>query len=193
MEGLHRVQVIKRESAALGGDPDDDKPWSEPIEPQEDALECAGIYVQDATHRDETTLMDRLGSDLRFKDSNNPTPRTLSELVAGTGGLTAEQHKTLRQLIHFLDDGPAEGFASGAYREIVGGVFPTSIIWWESASKLKKLVEKTITRTGSGTNAAPTPIVWQMYDTDGTTVLSTVTDAVTYSGVIETSRARTIA
>lgn len=110
-------------------------------------------------------------------------------------GLTKSQHDALRSLIHFIDDGPAEGFATGAYKETLpaGSPFPTSIIWWESSSKLKKIVEKTITRSGGGaTPVAPTPIVWEMYDTDGSTVLVTVTDTIAYSGVFETSRTRAI-
>jgi hypothetical protein len=104
-------------------------------------------------------------------------------------------HPILRQLIHFIDNGPAEGFASAAFRETLPAAspFPTSVIWWESAAKLKKIVEKTITRSGGGaTNVTPTPIVWKVYDTDGSTVLATVSDAITYSGVFETSRTRTI-
>lgn len=111
----------------------------------------------------------------------------------GGGGISEEQHKTLRQLIHFIAEGPADGFASGAFKEVTGGLFPTSIVWWESAAKLKKIVEKTITRSGGGaTLVKPTPIVWEVYDTDGTTVLATVSDAITYSGVAEVSRTRTI-
>lgn len=107
------------------------------------------------------------------------------------GGISAYDHKILRQLIHFIDDGPAEGFASGAYRETLpsAAVFPTSVIWWESSSKLKKIVEKSI--TWSGANA--TVIKWEVYDTDGLTVLATVTDAIGYSGIFETTRTRTIA
>lgn len=108
-------------------------------------------------------------------------------------GISAADHKTLRQLIHFIDSGPAEGFASGAYKEVTGGVFPTSVIWYTDATKTSKIVEKTITRSGGGaTNVKPTPVVWKIYDTDGTTVLATVSDAITYSGVFETSRTRTI-
>ena len=106
------------------------------------------------------------------------------------------RHRVLRHLIHFIDEGPAGGFLSGAYKEVLPAAdpFPTSVIWWESSSKLKKIVEKTITRSGgAATNVTPTPIVWKMYDTDGATVLCTVTDAITYSGVFETSRERTIA
>jgi hypothetical protein len=90
-------------------------------------------------------------------------------------------------------EGPVTTLLSGAYRETIGSPFPTSIIWWESASKLKKLVEKTITRSGGGaTNPKPTPIVWEIYEPDGVTVRLTISDAITYSGVFETSRTRTI-
>ena len=109
-------------------------------------------------------------------------------LRSGTG-LSEATHRTLRQLIHFIDEGPAEGFASGAYRSITGTVFPTAIVWWTSAAQTSKIVEKLITYTG----AFPTTIQWKMYDVDGSTVLATVTDAISYSGAFETSRTRTIA
>lgn len=105
-------------------------------------------------------------------------------------GLTEAQHRILRQLIHFIEDGPAEGFASGAYKETTPtSPFPTSEIWWESASKLKKIVELTTTWSGVLVSTEQ----WEMYDTDGATVLATVTDTYTYSGVFESSKTRTIA
>jgi len=192
---VDRVQVIKQESAALGGDGADERPWPEPIAPQEDAPEVAGVYFQDVSNRDETTLISRNGDDMTFKDVNNPTPKTLTEVIAGSGALTESAHRTLRQLIHFIDSGPAEGFASGAYKETLPAAdpFPTTVTWWESSGKTKRIVEKTITRSGGGATAVtPTPVVWDIYDTDGTTKLATVSDAITYSGVFETSRTRTI-
>jgi hypothetical protein len=192
---MDRVQVLKQESTALGGDGSEEVPWPAPIEPQEDAVEVAGVYFQDASYRDENVLVKRAGDDLTFKDVSNPTAKTLTELLSGSGGLTESGHRTLRQLIHFIEGGPAEGFASGAYRETLPAAdpFPTSITWWETSSKLKRIVEKTITRSGGGaTNVTPTPIVWDIYDTDGTTKLATVSDAITYSGVFETNRTRTI-
>jgi hypothetical protein len=115
---------------------------------------------------------------------------TAKSLTSGTG-LSEATHKVLRQLIHFIDEGPAEGFTSGAYKETLpaASIFPTSVIWWESSSKLKKIVEKTITWTGVN----PTTIEWEIYDTDGSTVLATITDAISYSGIFETTRTRTIA
>jgi len=105
-------------------------------------------------------------------------------------GLSESQHRVLRQLIHFIEEGPAGGFASGAYKETLpsGNPFPTSMIWWESSSKLKKIVERTVTWTGP----LPTTDEWKVYDTDGSTVLATVSDAISYSGPFETSRTRTI-
>jgi len=112
-----------------------------------------------------------------------------AEVGLSGSGLSTSQHNALRALIHFIDDGPAEGFASGAYKETIGTVFPTSEIWWESAAKLKKIVELTTTWTG----VVPTTEEWKMYDTDGSTVLTTVTDTISYSTIFETSRTRTIA
>lgn len=107
------------------------------------------------------------------------------------GGISEAQHRALRHLIHFIDDGPAKGFASGAYKETLpaGSVFPTSAIWWESVSKSHKIVELSITWSG----VLPTVEEWKVYDTDGATVLATVTDSISYSGVFETSRTRVIA
>lgn len=127
------------------------------------------------------------GTSFVMRDSaGNFNPRS------GGGGISANDHKTLRQLIHLAEEGgPFEGFASGAYQETLPSAdpFPTSVIWWESSAKLKKIVEETITYNGNKTIATDQ---WKVYDTDGTTVLATVTDTISYSGVFETSRTRTI-
>jgi hypothetical protein len=82
---MDRVRLLKRESSADGGDPADESPWPEPINSQEDAIETAGMYVQDASNRDENILIWRDGNNLKFKDVNYPSGRTLSQL-AGNGG-----------------------------------------------------------------------------------------------------------
>ena len=76
-----RVQVLKQESASQGGSAADDQYFDQPIEPQEDALESAGLYLQDGSNRDETTLLWREGDDAMFKDVNNPQGYTLTELA----------------------------------------------------------------------------------------------------------------
>jgi hypothetical protein len=111
----------------------------------------------------------------------------------GSSGITEAEHKTLRQLIHLAEEGgPFEGFASGAYQETLPAAdpFPTSFIWWTSAAKTAKIVEETITYNA---NKTVNTDEWEVYAIDGSTVLATVTDTMTYSGVFETSRTRTIA
>jgi len=189
-----RVNNLKWESTTGGGTENDRYPTY--LNPAEDYPQVRGVIVQrhvgpgeDDHTDDEAVGLERDTSDrLTFWDDENTTPVTLTALLA-TGGITETEHKTLRQLIHFIDNGPAEGFVTGAYREMTGTVFPTAIVWWESSSKLKKIVEKLV--TWSGVN--PSTIVWKVYDTDGSTVLATVTDTITYSGIFETSRTRAIA
>jgi hypothetical protein len=116
--------------------------------------------------------------------------RTITDTPAPSF-ITEQQHKTLRQLIHLADGqgGPYEGFVSLAYRETLGGAFPTSVTWYENSTKAKKYVDKIITYTGS---RQIDTVTWHVYDTDGITVLSTVADSVSYSTFFETSRVRSI-
>ena len=124
----------------------------------------------------------------------NATNDVLEFSALSGSGISETQHRALRQLIHFIDGGPAEGFASGAEEEIHDSFFPTASIWWTDSSRTSKIVEKTINRTApSGSNVTPNPITWKMYDTDGSTVLVTVTDDITYNGVKPIKRVRTIA
>ena len=60
-------------------------------------------------------------------------------------------------------------------------------------AKSKKIVETIIERNISPAEIIkPTPIIWQMYDTDGITVISKITDDIIYSGIFEINRIRTI-
>lgn len=110
----------------------------------------------------------------------------------GLGGLSETEHKTLRQLIHLAEEGgPWDGFASGAFEETLPAAnpFPTSVIWWESSAKLKKIVEETITYNGNKTINTDQ---WEVYAVDGSTVLLTATDTYAYSGVFVLSRTRVL-
>lgn len=78
---MDRVQVIKIESPGLGGTELDEE--YTPIEPREDAVEAAGVYLQDASNRDETTLITRDGDDMTFQDGNNPVAQTLTQILSG--------------------------------------------------------------------------------------------------------------
>ena len=94
-----------------------------------------------------------------------------------------------RRLIEFIG-APAEGWPTGMVRVISGGVFPTALTWWLDNTLATKVVEALYTRDGL---KRATPLQSKLYDTAGTTVLTTVTDTVTYTGAVETSRSRAIA
>lgn len=136
---------------------------------------------------DPTTLgaMRYVSGDFRFNDSVGAfNPRD---------AFNVDDHEALRQLIHYIDGGPTIVALSGAYKEIIGQPFPTSITWYEDNTKAKKIFEKLIERsTPPATVTKPTPVVYRIYDTDGVTVLREISDSLTYSGVFEINRTRTI-
>lgn len=102
--------------------------------------------------------------------------------------LTPAIHDALRQLIHYLDEGPGTGENSGAHKvSTYSGAFLTGVTWYRSAAAVSPIVSLAITYTG----AFPTEEVWTMYDTNGTTVLATLRDTITYSGAFEATRTRT--
>ena len=159
--------------------------FEQDFDPNSDAVDVRGVNLQNDTSDDATVQVTRDSSDnLALIDPTAGT-KLLKDLP------TASQHQALRQLIHFIDNGPTNGFASGAYRENLPAADPfvTSVTWWTSSAKTHKIVEKLITYTG----VLATTVQWKMYDTDGSTVLATVTDAITYSGIFESDRTRTIA
>jgi len=183
-----RVQPQKIESPGSGGTQADS--FQTALNPNEDFVDSRGLTVQNATSGDDTVGVERDTSNNLVLFDPVTGSKTLADLAASSSGITAEQHKALRQLIHFIDEGPAEGFASGAYKETLPSAdpFPTSIIWWESSGKTQKIVELSITWSG----AFATVMEWKVYDEDGTTLLATVSDAISYSGAFETTRTRTI-
>jgi hypothetical protein len=182
---VDRVRPLKWEHPATGGTQTDT--FDTEIDPNEDAPDCRATYYQNDTSNDTNVYVSRDSNDLVFKDSAN-TLKTLSDLVAGTGGLTADQHKALHQLIHFIGDGPADGFTSGAFREMTwSGINPTDVIWYTDSGKTQKIVERNLTWTGINL----TTDAWKMYNDSGTLIV-TVSDSITYSGILEDDRTRTI-
>jgi len=165
--GADRVQVLKRESAALGGDSADEADYPSPIEPQEDAIECAGLYLQDGAARDEAVYIERNAGAMRFRDTANTTPVTLSDLLG-----TAAVHETIDSLVHEI--------AETSFVQVVrtsGRV--TSIVVWETAGMLKKIRETLITRASGQVSV----IVEKQYDGAGALLAGqTLTHTVSRSG-----------
>jgi hypothetical protein len=105
-----------------------------------------------------------------------------------TGSIDPTAHAALHQLIHFLDDGPGNGFGATLYKEIIGIPFPTRVTWWGSPAKTSRIFQVELTRS----NFTPVTQSYKVYNADGVTLATTATDVITYvSGVFETSRTRT--
>jgi len=77
---LDRVKPLKLESTDTGGDEDDEFPTS--LDPHEDFVELRGLVFDTDTVADETTVISRDEDDLTFKDTNNPSGYTLTQLAA---------------------------------------------------------------------------------------------------------------
>jgi hypothetical protein len=88
--------------------------------------------------------------------------------------------------------GPFEGYASGAYREVLpsGSAFPTSVTWYTATDRRFKIYDLTLTRSSS---QMITQAQWRLYAADGATVTFTATDTITYDGPFESSRDRALA
>jgi hypothetical protein len=115
--------------------------------------------------------------------------------AGGSGGddsaADTDEHETLRQLIHFVDEGPGHGFAASAYKVSLptGSPFPVSMTWYLDAAHTIKLVDKLVTYS---VNKFPIVLEWRMYASDGVTIIHTVTDSITYSSAFESTRVRII-
>jgi hypothetical protein len=101
-------------------------------------------------------------------------------------------HDSLRKLIHLSVNGPFEGYASGAYKEIInysGTPFPEIVTWYTSSAKTNKIFDKTIYYN---TNKTVSQIVWRVYDSFNA-IVTTCTENISYSGIFEINRVRVIA
>jgi len=111
------------------------------------------------------------------------------DITSASSGLSADDHKSLRHLIHFLNEGPGDGFYPNPFREISGGVFPTRVTWWTDANKTLRLFQTEITRSG----IYPITESHKMFASDGITILASAKDVITYNGVFEMARSRSFA
>jgi hypothetical protein len=134
---VDRVQVMKQEWADLGGSSADELPFPAPITPQEDAIESAGVFLQDAANRDETTFIGRNDEDMVFKDGENPSLVTLTELLAAAGtaksfnvsfndvlSFLVTHNRDVKPLVQVVEPGPdgwnAGGWGNEGWNESVG-------------------------------------------------------------------------
>lgn len=87
---IDRVQILKQESTALGGDDADIDQFyvNMPLDPLEDAPEVRGVFIQPASGiSDEQVYVTRDGSgNMIFCDVANPTEVRLLDLGSGNPG-----------------------------------------------------------------------------------------------------------
>jgi len=99
----------------------------------------------------------------------------------------------IRQILILESQGPMEGFGTGSlfyscsYEE--NKPFVSSSCWYTDISKSQKIFEKIFIRNSKH---IAEQIVYKVYNEDGVTVKTTITDIVTYDGVFEQSRQRNI-
>lgn len=164
-----RVGVIKWESPAGGGTETDLVPTE--LDPNEDHPTVRGLFIQNDTSSDEAVHVSRDSSDrMTFMDDENPTPVTLSDLVAGAGGLTEASHELLDTLKHnFAEDGHQQVTRTS------GKV--SNITIWTDSGETQKIRELDITRSAG----LVSQIDLIQYDGTGTEKMR-ITGAVTRSG-----------
>lgn len=106
---------------------------------------------------------------------------------ASNGPVTVSKY--LRDLITFIDQGPACGFASAYKEQGPAGPFPTQSIWYTDLTKNNKIVELIVTWSGP----VPSTSTWRAYRDDGATIDCTVVDTYTYvNSIFEETRTRVI-
>lgn len=149
---IDRVRALKQERPGTGGTETDEYPA--PAEPNEDAPELRGLYLQNDTSNDTTTLITRdNNSHLTLQDGKVPLTRKLvDQLLEGLNiesvGTTEDETYTTGQLT-------------------------------ESLLKVGSTPLRRITYTYSG-GILQTEVV-QVYASNGTTVIGQVSKTYTYS------------
>ncbi len=108
------------------------------------------------------------------------------------GGLTDAQHKSLRQLVHFLSGGgPGDGFVAAPVFKQISSIFPTREAWFTSQAEAdngfvlgKKIFEvETTIAGGAATPIHPTPIKHTVFKVDGSSPAARATDNIVWTGL----------
>jgi hypothetical protein len=165
---LDKVKPLKLESTDTGGDENDEFPTS--LDPHEDFIELRGLVFDTDTVADESTVITRDEDDLTFKDTNNPTPVTLTELLTGEGGLTYTEF--------LLDSEPTKetGATDCTYTPTYTTGKITKEEWKRNDATLIKSIDYTYASGKVSTE------VRKVFDTNGTTILAQVTWSYSYTG-----------
>lgn len=184
-----RTRALKLESTASGGTQNDES-WTE-VDIGQDYLDCLGIAVQvtgaTSSTSDATTYLSRPAAGAIALTDQLSGTLTLEQLLTSVAGKPGS-HNAVQDIIHFLPDGPGDGWASGAVCvEGTSGPLSTGWVWYTDSSQTKRIIA--MARTYNG------PLVltekYTLYSANGTTVLRVLTDTFTYAGPLLQSRTRT--
>jgi hypothetical protein len=159
---LDKVQPVKYESTSTGGD-GNDKYFTD-SNPQADFQEIRGVVLCDASNRDETTVVDRNANDMRFKDGNNTTALTLSQLAAG-----ATYSAATGEPLGFVDRTSSQISWNNTNKSLSLAVKSpaTEFVFYEPGG-----VKYTKTTTQTATLSSPAAGKWYFYFSSGTLTYS---------------------
>lgn len=131
-----------------------DAPFPEPLNPLTEDVDIHGATFEDGVAKDDTTRIWRQGQDLLMKDGHNPTPVSVSTVVAS--GL-------------LMSNAFMEEVRDGTTGRL------TKVIYWTSVAKIQKIREVIIDRDVA---SRITGITRHTYDSAGVLV-NTLTRAIT--------------
>lgn len=171
-----RVQLLKQESSAGGGDAaDEEQGFPVGLNPNEDAPEVRGVFLQGTSGKDELVYVTRDPStgDMLFADNVVSGEKTLTQLLeSAAGGITEGEHEDLDTLVHEI--------AETCYMELTrssGKV--VNITYWTDSGKTTKVRETVITRSAGKVSQ----VVETQFDAAGTAITGqTITLDITRTG-----------
>jgi hypothetical protein len=182
-----QVRVLKIECPAEGGTQTDFAPTE--LNPFQDAPVVPAIYVQNTagTTLDRAAFVDRNSADLRLTDANAGTKNAQDLVTRVLGGVAS--HASLLDIVHFLDEGPGDGWGSGANLRVTrtGPLLATKTWYTSTANTAVPIIQVAYTYL-TGTPLLGTK-TWKLYNAAGV-VVRTLTDTITYSGVLVASVTR---
>lgn len=173
---VDRVRAYKMERPLEGGTQNDEN-FTE-VDVGQDYLDCNGVTLQvsgaTTTTADSVVFVNRVATAMQFTDGPSGS-LALGQLLTSVSGKPGS-HNTTPDIIHWLSDGPGDGFPSGSTRRVVlVGSLPQSETWYTSSALTTKLYSIAYTYTG----LLCTTRVQTLYANN--VAVRTVTDTISYA------------